>query len=262
MNPQDILIDLNNVSLVRGDKSILRDITWRVLSGENWVLFGKSGAGKTMLLEILSGYQYPTRGEIKRFGVGYGEGVPITELRKRIGYVSTPLNNMFYGDERIIDVIISGMYAAAGLWFEPVAKEQRHARDLLSTVSMADRAEERFGILSDGEKRKILMLRALINEPSLLLLDEPVLALDIPSREDMLKAIQTAYRTHGTNIIYVTHHTEEILPQFKHILILDEGTIFYRGPIRDGLYSDRLQVLFNQPVQVVSFNDRHYTMLA
>jgi iron complex transport system ATP-binding protein len=127
---------------------------------------------------------------------------------------------------------------------------------------MDDRAEEKFGILSDGEKQKVIMLRALINEPSLLLLDEPVLALDIPSREDMLKAIQAAYRIHGTNIIYVTHHTEEILPQFKHILILDDGSVFYRGPIRDGLYSDRLQLLFDQPVQVLSFKDRHYTMLA
>jgi iron complex transport system ATP-binding protein len=257
----DPIIELEKVALTRNEKEILRNISWKVKYNENWVLFGRNGSGKTMLLEVIAGYLYPTMGEIRRFGKGYGEGVTITEMRQRIGYVSTPLKNMFHQRERVIDVIISGIYAGIGLWCEPKPDEREKARYLLSIIHMEHRADDFFGILSDGEKQKILMMRALINEPHLMLLDEPVQSLDIPSREDVLTSIENIHNLHGTSIIYVTHHTEEITPLFNHVLILENGGILYRGQVKDGLQSENLQKIFNHSLNVVTLNNRYYTIL-
>ena len=254
------MFELRNVSLVRNNKFILQDITWKVKRDESWILFGRNASGKTMLLEIISGYIFPSRGEVIRFGKPHGE-YDIRELRKKIGYVSTPLRSMFARNELIIDVVLSGLFASIGLYMKPDRVQVERAMDLLSVVKMDDRSEDYFGILSDGEKQKILMLRALINDPDLLILDEPAVGLDFPSRESLLTSIERLHRLKNTGIIYVTHHTEEITTLFTHIMIIDSGRSFYSGTIRNGFKKELLKEVFDNNVDIINVNGRYFTVL-
>jgi iron complex transport system ATP-binding protein len=254
------MFELKDVCLYRKNRMILQDIRWKVRDNENWVLFGRNGSGKTMLLEIISGYIYPSRGEVTRFGKCHGE-YDVREIRKRIGYISTPLKTMFSPYEKIIDVVISGLYASIGLYTKPSVKQVETALELLSTVKMETRSGEYFGILSDGEKQKVLMLRALINKPDLLILDEPAMGLDLPSREDLLASIEKLHRIRRVSVIYVTHHTEEITPMFTRIKIIADGRSFYAGSTRGGLKREILQKVFSHDVDVIEFHNRYYTVL-
>jgi iron complex transport system ATP-binding protein len=254
------MFELKNVSLVRRNKNILKDINWIIRDGENWVLFGRNASGKTMLLEIITGYIYPSSGEVIRFGKKHGQ-YDVREIRKRIGYVSTPLKGMFGFYEKIIDVVVSGLYASIGLYRNPDSIQVEMAKELLTTIHMGDRQEDYFGILSDGEKQKVLMLRAYINEPDLLILDEPAMGLDLISREDLLKTIEKLHKMRKTSIIYVTHHTEEIVPLFSHIMIIDDGKSFYAGSIKNGFNKDLFRKIFNHNVDIFELHNRFYTIL-
>ncbi len=256
------MIHLNNISLYfpESDGYILRDITWRIGPNEKWVLFGKNGSGKTRLLEIITGYIPPSSGEVFRFG-NPPRGTDIRDLRKRIGYVSTFLREMFPPRETLLDVVISGVFASVGLYDEPTPEERDRAVKLLSSIAMEDRAADRFGILSDGEKQKVMMLRALICDPDMLILDEPARGLDLAAREDLLAAIETATAGRSLSAVYVTHHTEEISPLFTNILILEQGECFFQGRIDQGLTGGLLTELFGREVEVTRLHGRYYTTL-
>jgi len=256
----DNMVELKRVSLLRGGKYLLRDINWKIRKGENWVLFGKNGSGKTMLLEVITGYVYPSMGEVSLFGKGSGE-YDVREIRKRFGYVSTPLRSMFNPGDRLLDVVLSGYYATIGLYEEPAAEQVERATELLAAVRMESRANDIFGILSDGEKQKILMCRALAGNPEMLILDEPASGLDIPSREDLLNTIEDLHCRYNRSVLYVTHRTEEITPMFKKMVIIEQGRIFYKGDVSNALSGDMLKRLFNQPVEVYKLNKRYYTIL-
>jgi iron complex transport system ATP-binding protein len=254
------MFELRDVSLFRENRVILQNINWKVRDNENWVLFGRNASGKTMLLEIITGYLYPSRGEVIRFGKRHGE-YDVREIRRKIGYVSTPLKTMFGRREKIIDVVTSGIFGSIGLYMPPGREQVRAAEELLSTIHMDTRSDDYFTILSDGEKQKVLMLRALINQPDLLILDEPALGLDLPSREDLLLTIEKLHRARKTPIIYVTHHTEEITPIFTNVMIIDGGRSFYSGEIKNGFRKDLLGKVFNHEVDIIELNSRYYTVL-
>ncbi len=256
------MIHLNNISLYfpESDGYILRDITWRIGPGEKWVLFGKNGSGKTRLLEIITGYIPPSSGEVFRFGRP-PRGTDIRELRKRIGYVSTFLREMFPPREKVLDVVISGIFASVGLYEEPTPEYRDRAGKLLTSIAMEDRARDRFGILSDGEKQKVMMLRALACEPDMLILDEPARGLDLAAREDLLAAIGAATAGRSLSAVYVTHHTEELSPLFTDIFILEQGKCFFKGPVEQGVTGEILSRLFGRTVEVARFHGRFYTMV-
>ncbi|PKL38869.1 MAG: molybdenum ABC transporter ATP-binding protein [Spirochaetae bacterium HGW-Spirochaetae-1] len=255
------MIRIEDVSLHTAEgKFILRDISWHIQRGENWVLFGRNGAGKTRLLEIITGYQFPSRGVVYRFGDS-SAGNDIRELRKRIGYVGTPLREKFSPHEKIIDVVLSGIFASVGLYEEAEYSDRGYARDLLGLVGMDLRVNEPFGVLSDGEKQKIIMLRAIINEPELLILDEPSKGLDIGAREDLLEAIKKIDALGNSSILYVTHHIEEILPLFTRTYILKNGEQFFCGNTGEGITGESLTMLFERPIAVERIHDRYYPLL-
>jgi iron complex transport system ATP-binding protein len=255
------MIELVNVSLKRKNRLILSGINWTVKDGEHWVLYGRNGAGKTLLLEIICGYLFPTEGEVVRFGKQHGE-YDIRELRKRIGYVSTFLKGMFSGRERVIDVVTSGLFASVGLWCEAESADRVAARSLLASIGMEHRESDRFGELSDGEQGKALILRALINNPCLLLLDEPSKGLVFGSREDLLIALETLSKRQSTSIVLVTHHTEEITPLFGRIMVLHEGRSLFSGGIADCVERGVFRKVFDNRVRVVEFEGRYHTVLS
>lgn len=256
------MVELKNISLyfVDNQKYVLKNIDWHIRDNENWILFGKNGAGKTKLLEIITGYLSPSRGEVRRFG-NSPVGNDIREIRKRIGYISTSLRDKFPIKEKVIDVVLSGIYASIGLYDEPGGPETEYARELLSQIKMGIRAGDRFSTLSDGEKQKILMLRAFINHPDLLIFDEASKGLDLTAREDLLASIAKICNGKKTSIVYVTHHIEEITPIFKSIFIIDNGECFFNGTVRDGMSNDVLQNLFQVKVNIREWNKRFYSIL-
>jgi iron complex transport system ATP-binding protein len=255
------MIHLENISLFYPDfsKKILEDISWDIGGNEKWVLFGPNGSGKTKLLEIIAGYIYPSRGSASRFGQDHGSD--IRDVRKRIGYVSTPLKERFYRTEPIIDVVVSGVSATIGLYQDPDSSDIERAGRLLESIGLADKAARPFGILSDGEKQKVLMLRAIMAGPDLMILDEPTMGLDLSAREELLLSLESLCAGRSISIIYVTHYTEEITPFFEKIFMLKNGRCWFCGGIKEGISDNILSGLFGRDIHVISENGRFYAAI-
>jgi len=256
------MIKLKNISLdIYGShRRILTGISWHIGSGESWILFGRNGSGKTKLLEIITGYLFPTEGEVTRFGCGH-LGPDIREIRKRIGYVSSVLREKFDRNERVIDTVLSGLYASIGLYRRPTGEEIKKAHSLLAETNLAGREKDTIGHLSDGEKQKVLMLRALINDPDILILDEPATGLDIGAREDFLDSLKSITNGRGHSLIYVTHHVEEITPVFGKIFVIDDGKCFFNGTVEDAINNNTFSALFKRDIEVFRRGGRLYSSL-
>ncbi|WP_018131330.1 ABC transporter ATP-binding protein [Effusibacillus pohliae] len=244
------VIEVQDMSWVRGDKQILKHINWQVGAGEHWTIIGLNGSGKTSLLKMVTGYEWPTRGKIRVLGNTYGE-CEIQQVRKSIGWVSSALRDEIYPSDRAIDVVISGKFASIGIWQAIDKSDRERALQLLTRLGCSRLATAHYGTLSQGEKQKVLLARALMAEPKLLILDEPCFGLDIRAREQLLSEISKMGSAADTPaILYVTHHIEEILPIFTHVLLLREGEVVAAGLKRDVLTSDNLQRAFGLPVTV------------
>ncbi len=256
------MIKLENVSLdIYGSKRrILSDINWHIKKGESWVLFGRNGSGKTKLLEVITGYIFPSEGDVVRFGRGH-LGSDIREIRKRIGYVSSVLGEKFSHGERVIDTVLSGLYASIGLYRKPTDADIAKARSLIAETNLAGRENDVICHLSDGEKQKILMLRALINDPDIMILDEPATGLDIGAREDFLDSLKDLMKGRNHSIIYVTHHVEEITPVFSRIFVIDQGSCFFEGTIDDAIEKRIFSTLFRRDIDVFRRGGRLYSSL-
>lgn len=253
------LVRLENVGLRLAEgRDILSSINWVINEKESWVLFGRNGAGKTRLLEIISGYRFPSVGGVWRFGEAPGT-TDLRETRKRIGYVSTLLQEKFYPHELVRNVVASGCFASVGLYEEPSAEVFKRSDELLEIAGLAGRGDDPFGILSDGERQKVITIRAIINKPSLLILDEAAKGLDLAAREDLLALI--AKISGRLSLIYVTHHVEEITPVFGSIFILQRGNCIFQGDVVEGITDNLLSKLFERPVHVESRRGRYYAFL-
>jgi len=257
------MIRLEDVSLdiYGSSRRILSDINWHIKNGESWILFGRNGSGKTKLLEIITGYLFPTEGDVIRFGHGH-IGSDIRETRKRIGYVSSALREKFNREETLLDTVLSGLYASIGLYREPSSSEIEKAHMLLAATDLARRENDVIGHLSDGEKQKVLMLRALINDPDILILDEPSTGLDIGAREDFLDSITKLMQGRNHSLIYVTHHVEEIIPVFSKIFVIDDGKCFFSGTVDGAIEKSIFSSLFKRNIDVFRRGERLYSSLS
>lgn len=254
------MIKLENISLdIYGAKRrILSDINWHIKPGENWILFGRNGSGKTKLLEIITGYIFPTEGEVTRFGQGH-MGHDIRDTRKRIGYVSSALKEKFTMHETLMDCVLGGLYASVGLFRRPSQADTARAVKLIADTGLEGRERDTIGHLSDGEKQKVMMLRALINKPELLIFDEPAAGLDIAAREDLLDSISSVARRETIAVVYVTHHVEEIVPLFDKIFMLDKGSCFFSGSIKEAIGKNKFSEVFGRRINVFERNSRFHS---
>ena len=256
------MIKLENVSLdiYGSNRRILSSINWEIGNGESWILFGRNGSGKTKLLEIITGYIFPSEGQVVRFGYGH-LGSDIREIRKRIGYLSSVLREKFNRGETVIDAVLSGIYASVGLFRQPPANEVQKVSDLLDAVGLGNRKDDTIEHLSDGEKQKVFMLRALINDPDILILDEPSAGLDICAREDFLESLKKLMHDRKHSLIYVTHHVEEIIPFFSRIFIIDDGKCFFNGSVDDAVNKNIFADLFKRDIEIFKKGERLYSLL-
>ena len=223
LKPKRAILEVSGLRIQRGQTVILDDISWRVERGQHWVILGANGSGKTSLLSALTGYLMPTSGEISVLGARYGRS-DWRELRKEIGLVSSSVRQMMHDEEPALETVISGKYAMIDLWGRTTARDRAEGRRILRQIECAHLAERPWLVLSQGERQRVLIGRALMAKPKLLILDEPCAGLDPAAREHFLQFLQrVGHRRQAPTLVLVTHHVEEIMPVFSHVLILKQG---------------------------------------
>ncbi|MDQ0229299.1 ABC transporter ATP-binding protein [Metabacillus malikii] len=253
----DTVIKLTDVSLKRDGHWLLRDINWHIKKHENWVLYGLNGAGKTALLNMLCAYYFPTIGNVTVLGSVFGRDYLAEELRKKIGIVSARLQQKLYPADTAYEIVLSGAFASIGLYDKPTEAMRQKAIDLLKDLHCLEYADRAYETLSQGERQRILIARALMANPELLILDEPTTGLDFLARERLLEALTSINRwENAPTLLYVTHHVEEILPIFTHTLLLKKGNVFATGKTEDVIQTKNLSELFDCEVIVKWENGR------
>lgn len=227
-----------NLTLIKNNKKILNNLNWTVKKGEHWALIGKNGSGKTMLMNVIAGYIYPTNGVVELLEERRGE-TDIRLLRKKIGLVSYDLISKLDQKLTVYQVVISGYHAAFGI-YEKVPKEaEKEAKKLIAYLDLNDKTNQSFSSLSSGEQKRALIARSLIRKPSALLLDEPAANLDMRSKKIFLEYINKIMSMNKElSIILTTHHIDEIVPAISHIIFLKDGKVVKKGTKEKMLNSD------------------------
>jgi iron complex transport system ATP-binding protein len=244
------LFSIKNLSIRRGDVCVLDRIHWTMQRGEHWVILGANGSGKTSLLKALTGYMPPTDGSIVLLGEEFGES-DWRELRRHVGVVSASISHLCHDEDEALEIVAGGKHAMIGFWGELSAAEQRRARRLLGLLGVGYAAARRWEVLSQGERQRVLIARALMADPAILILDEPCSGLDPVAREHFLGDLRRlALQKKAPGLVLVTHHIEEILPEFTHLLALENGRVHYDGAIAQGLTSKTLSTIFHAPLTV------------
>jgi iron complex transport system ATP-binding protein len=255
----DIVIRMDGVGLRRGAAQLLTDVSWSVEEDERWVVLGPNGAGKTTLLQLAAAQLHPTTGQVRVLGERLGK-VDVFELRPRIGLASAALAQRLPPAERVLDLVVSAGYAVLGRWREKYEDtDESRARGLLYQLGVAELAGRPYGTLSEGERKRVQIARALMTDPELVLLDEPAAGLDLAGREHLVDRLAAlAADPDAPAIVLVTHHVEEIPPGFTHALLLREGTVVAAGLLPDVITSDLLSVTFGTPLSVERSDGRYF----
>ena len=250
------IVSIKNVSLQRGEKEILREIDWTIHPTEHWGILGLNGSGKTSLLNIVSGYNFPSSGEVTILGNRFGK-TNLPELRKKIGFVSSSLERFtdFFNHEKVERVVVSGKFASFGIYEQVAQEDWEKTEDLLTSLRLDHLKGKPYHLLSEGEKRRVLIARALMSNPKMLILDEPCSGLDILSREQFLSGLGEVIQN-KCHVIYVTHHIEELVKEITHVLLLKDGKVVAKGPKEEVLRPELLSETYRVPVTVRWEQDR------
>lgn len=244
------------------ENPILQDIAWKVEKGQHWVILGPNGSGKTSLLSALTAYLSPSSGEIHLLGKKYGE-TDWREHRKQVGIVSASVEQMIRDEETALKAVASGKSAVINYWGAPSEADSKRARKILKDVECGYLEERPWGYLSQGERQRVLIGRALMADFKLLILDEPCAGLDLVAREHFLAFLEKlAKKKDSPTLILVTHHVEEILPSFGHILLLKKGRTLACGKKGEILNSKLLSEAFGEKIRVESQSKRYSAKVA
>jgi len=245
----DAVLELAGVTVRRGDAVLLDSVDWTVEEDERWVVLGPNGAGKTTLLQVASAQIHPTTGVVGILGEVLGT-VDVFELRPRIGLTSAALAERIPRAERVHDVVVSASYSVLGRWREHYdVLDHGRAEELLTEVGADHLTDRTFGTLSEGERKRVQIARALMTDPELLLLDEPAAGLDLGGREDLVSTLSVlAMDEMSPATVLVSHHVEEIPPGFTHVLLLREGRVVAAGPLERVLTEEVLSTTFGMPM--------------
>ncbi|SCE91298.1 iron complex transport system ATP-binding protein [Micromonospora carbonacea] len=253
----DLVVSLDGVAVRRSGTALLHDVHWRVELDERWVVLGPNGAGKTTLLNLAAGRLHPTTGVAHVLGERIGR-TDINELRTRIGLSTAALAGQVPAEELVTDAVVTAAWSVVGRWRESYdPADEARARALLGQLGVGHLADRAFGTLSEGERKRVQIARALMTDPELLLLDEPAAGLDLGGREDLVARLaELAADPDAPALVLVTHHVEEIPPGFTHALLLREGVVVAQGLLGDTLTADNLAKTFGLPLTVERHGDR------
>jgi len=255
----DLLIDFTDVTVRRSGHTLVGPVTWQVELDERWVVLGPNGAGKTSLLRIAAAEVHPTSGVANLLGETLGR-VDVNELKPRIGLSSAALAGRVPRDEKVLDLVVSAGYAVLGRWREHYDEmDTDRAVDMLESLGAEHLSDRTYGTLSEGERKRVLIARALMTDPELLLLDEPAAGLDLGGREELVERLgDLAADPDAPAIVLVTHHVEEIPSGFTHALLLNEGQVVAQGLLDDVLTAENLSEAFRQSIALDKIDGRWF----
>jgi iron complex transport system ATP-binding protein len=253
----DAVLEFADVTVKRGQATLLEGIDWVVEEDERWVILGANGAGKTTLLQVAAAQIHPTSGVAGILGEVLGT-VDVFDLRPRIGLTSAALADRIPRQELVRDVVVSASYSVLGRWREHYDDlDHGRARDLLVEVGAGHLLDRTFGTLSEGERKRVQIARALMTDPELLLLDEPAAGLDLGGREDLVSTLSVlAMDEMSPATVLVSHHVEEIPPGFTHAMLLRKGRIVASGPIEHVLTEQIISATFGMPLRLTHEDGR------
>ena len=245
------LISYENVRFIRGKSVILKDVNWRVNPGEHWAILGLNGSGKSTMLNMMGGYEFPTSGIIRVFGHEYGR-YNWEYVKKRIGFVGNTLNRFLdtLNMETAREIVVSGRFNSIGLYEKTDRDDWEKADDLLAAFRLSYLADKPYQLMSQGEQRRVLLARAFMADPEAMILDEPCSGLDVRAREELLASLEEQAAKSRTSLLYVTHHIEEIFPAITHVAVLKEGEMLAAGKKKEVLADRLLSEAFGLPVEV------------
>jgi len=260
---EDLLIDFQNVSFVRGGKTLVGPVDWQVELDERWVVVGPNGAGKTTLIRMASAQEFPSSGVAFVLGEQLGK-TDMRDLRAAIGITSSAIAQRVPDDEKVGDLVVSAGYAIMGRWREEYeGMDYEQALEVLEQVGAMHLIDRTWGTLSDGERKRVLVARAVMTNPELLILDEPAAGMDLGGREDLIGYLgDLALDPDAPAIVMITHHLEEIPFGFTHAMLLDEGSVVAQGLIEDVLTSENVSKAYHQPIEVTYDDGRYFARRA
>ncbi|MDU0478442.1 ABC transporter ATP-binding protein [Staphylococcus chromogenes] len=255
----DAVIDFSDVTFIRQGRTLLGPVSWQVELDERWVVIGPNGAGKTTLMRLAAAEEYPSGGVAHLMSERIGK-TDMRDLRTMIGVSSSAVAGRIPADEKVEDLVVSAAYAILGRWREEYDQmDFDQAMEILERVGALHLTDRTWGTLSEGERKRVLIARALMTNPELLLLDEPGAGLDLGGREDLVGYLgELALDADAPAIVMVTHHVEEIPYGFTHALLLDEGQVVAQGLIDDVLTSENLTRAFHQPIEISQIDGRYF----
>lgn len=253
------VLELADVFVRRGQATLLDAVSWTVREGDRWVILGANGAGKTTLVQLCSAQIHPTAGSVRILGEDLG-AVDVFDLRTRIGLSSAAVAERIPRNELVRDVVVSASYGVVGRWREVYdTLDHRRAHDLLVEVGAGKLVDRTFGTLSEGERKRVQIARALMADPELLVLDEPAAGLDLGGREDLVATMSLlATDSLSPAILLVSHHVEEVPPGFTHVLMLREGRVVAAGPMDEQMTAENLSRTFGMSLHL-TLEDGRYT---
>ncbi|MFC4529782.1 ABC transporter ATP-binding protein [Sphaerisporangium dianthi] len=245
------VLRLQDVAVRRDGAALLRGIDWTVEEDERWVVIGPNGAGKTTLLQVAAALLYPSEGSVEILGERMGQ-TDVFDLRPRIGLASAALAERVPPEEKVIDLVLTASYAILGRWNEEYdSGDVTRAVELIDQLGCAHLIRRKFGTLSEGERKRVQIARALMPDPELLLLDEPAAGLDLGGREDLVRRLSAlAHDAAAPTMVLVTHHVEEVPSGFTHVLLLRHGSVVAQGPIEYVMTADNLSRTFGVPLSL------------
>jgi iron complex transport system ATP-binding protein len=251
------VLELDDITIRRGEATLLDQVSWTVEEDERWVVLGPNGAGKTTLVQVCSAQLHPTGGRATILGETLG-AVDVFDLRPRIGYTSAAVAERIPRAEQVSDLVVSASYGVVGRWREHYDElDHDRARQLLVELGVGHLADRTFGTLSEGERKRVQIARALMTDPELLILDEPAAGLDLGGREDLVSTLSVlAYDELSPATILVSHHVEEIPPGFTHALLLRRAKVVAAGPLEQVMTAETLSETFGMQLQVVQQDGR------
>lgn len=257
------VLAFEEVSFVRDSNVILNNISFEMKFDEHLVILGPNGAGKTTLIDIAGAYMFPTKGQVSILDQKMGK-TDLAQLKLSIGYVGPRLNLMMDWSERVLDVVMSAAWGVVGRWQETYSEiDEARAYEVLEILGMGSFAQRSYGNLSAGEKKKVEIARALMNDPELLILDEPAASLDLPAREDLLKNLSSLIESEASpTILMVTHHIEEIPKGFKSAMLLNKGQVVKIGDVESTLTAENLSLLYGLDIKMINVDGRRFAYRA
>ena len=257
---KETLIEVKNLYCVHGNRYTLTNINWEVKRGENWLVFGLNGSGKTTLLSILAGFTEASSGTVKVFGEEYDKANTL-ELRKKIGWVSSSFFDRYYHNESALNIVLSGLFGTLGVSGIVTDDQMKKALNLMQELHLGKKINRIFSTMSKGERQNVMIARALISNPEILILDEPANGLDVLAREYMLETVTKLSKERNITVLYVTHYVEEILPIFMNAMMLKEGKIETMGKTEDIFTTEHLSEYFSHDIEILKNEDRYVAKL-